>query len=214
MKKFVDLCKKPLLIASAALFVVFAVLLVVALVTPLGKTYSYKKTAEYPGTETKVTYTQKFTIKSKEKLEVTSKYEMSDEVKDVFKKLGASDADIAKMEEGDTEEYDYVRDGNKLFLGYTQKDYDALTAEEKEELAKDEETLTFKGYKILANLPKSATETEEIAFVNTVNPAVIIASAVLMGVAGVAALGCVVVLVLDKKGVIKTGATKTEAAAE
>lgn len=57
LKKFVDLCKKPILIASAAIFAAFMVTIIVVSCLPHANKYSYK--GEWLGTSMEMTMTFK-----------------------------------------------------------------------------------------------------------------------------------------------------------
>lgn len=210
MKKFVELCKKPFLYASAALFVVFTVLLVVALVTPLGNTFGKTVNLKDMGDGMPdFSITQTLTFEKDGNASVGVKFneaKYKDALKEVLgeaytDEIGNQAVEALKNEVND-QKFEYTKENGK----YVIKDYMELEV---------------KGNKLVPVVPEgeevTQEEIDEYTLTCTANSAVIIASAVLMGVSGIVLVGCVVVLVLDKKGVIKTGETKaeaTEAAAE
>ena len=80
MKKFINLCKKPLLIVAAALFVVSTVLLVLGYTIPMGKTYkgTYAMDAS-GGMGVNVKISMTITLKTNEKCLVKQTFEFDEE---------------------------------------------------------------------------------------------------------------------------------------
>ncbi len=145
MKKFVKLCRLPLLVVSAAIFLAFTVCLIVVSTMPHGKVYTsaYKyDVAKYiedmgMGELTKeqkdslkgvsFTYEQKITFTSKEKVTNEMKMEVSEETKTKMKNIlkevipGMTDEQFEtqykEYTKGQKVEYTYVVKDVKLWLG-------------------------------------------------------------------------------------------------
>ncbi len=176
MKTFVNLCKKPLLIVSAVLTLAFLVLLIVSYTTPLGKNYVYSKTQDGVEGKIEITLGDKYLMKYY---------------------LDGKEMDMSELYGDDGEGVDYVIKDGVIYVTFTEETYKELSDTVKEYLAKTMPKI--EGYKIVGTMG-----TDEMVAVCTANTAMQIVSIVLLVVSALALAGCVTVLVLDKKGIIKT----------
>lgn len=196
MKTFVNLCKKPLLLVSAVLFVVFTALLVVSFIMPLGNKYSAKVNLKdtMGASAPDFTISQSITLGKDGKAKMGIKLDekayknaMKELLGDLYNEENI-DKSIEAMNEAANEELSYKKEDGKVIINSFA-------------------TFEIKGYKLV--MPASTEKTPD--FVCTANTAVQTVSIVLMVVSGLALAGCVVVTLLDKKGVFDK---KSEAAAE
>ena len=199
MKKFVNLCKKPLLILSAVVFVLFTALLVVSFITPLGKSYSGTQTVSMKdlgfSSNEKIKFSATLTLVDDKTLEVSSKIDAK-QMKSLLKEVMG---DLYNEEYINNQISELEKDSKKQF-SYTKKDGKIVSSIG---------TYEMKGNKLV---PAGAEKLDmQVSLVCTANSAIQITSIVLMVVSGIALAGCVVVIVLDKKGVFNK---KSEAAAE
>lgn len=90
MKKNCKKLQRPMLILSAVLFVLFTVLLIVASVAPLGKTYVYsdKMSLSSFGVDAEIKVTQSITLSGDKKGETSAKFSSSSLKKILKEKLG------------------------------------------------------------------------------------------------------------------------------
>lgn len=202
MKKFIELCKKPLLITFAVVFVAFTVLLIAAYTTPFGNTYVSSQEVDFEGVAVQVEY--KMTFVSDTEVETTLKVKnTAAELRPKFEELYNEEIteeevqeEIDKMQEYNSGKGNYIKENGKLYAVYSDGE-----SEERIELG------DIKGYKIVG---KNILSGKEAEYVCTSNKAPQIASIVLMSVSGALAIACVVILVLDKVGVLSKKGDKAE----
>lgn len=101
LKKFVDLCKKPILIASAAIFAAFMVTIIVVSCLPHANKYSYKM--ELPGGSVEMTMTFKGDTVTQEV--VTKPVDGEAEVLSYEYKYRIEEGKLYLIDEDGTEEY-------------------------------------------------------------------------------------------------------------
>lgn len=181
MKKFINFCKKPLLIASSAVFAAFLIVLIVVSCLSHGKTYSLEMNMGF------ATMKEEIVLKSNDVVEVN--IYVNDELMPNMGARGtykiANKTLYVTNSDGETEKLGKI-DAYKIDLD--------LTA-----LLGDEDVPET----VLA-MVKDAKMTCELN-VNLRTTAI-----VFMSVFGVVAAACLVLFVLDKKGVIKYKEKSTE----
>lgn len=210
MKTFVNLCKKPLLIVSAVLTAALLVLLVLSYTVPFGKTY--KGTTER--TDEGVKYTTVTTItrgSEKVKVKMTTSFDeaaLRKSLKDEYPEMTDAqlDAQLAEIKANIKKYYDiedeyfYVVKDGKVYVDVMK------TAKSAKDVSTEEENVfaVVKGYKFVSETKENGKVVETTEYVCTANFAVQVTSIVFFVLFALATAGCVTVLVLDKKGVIKT----------
>lgn len=228
MKKLINLCKLPMLIVSAVIFVAFTVLTILSYTMPIAKTFSYteEKTEitaelkEYYGVDAK----QKSTIVFLGNNVVAAYYELEfdevaakaaemeyevteEEINESLQELKEINGVVLKYEvkDGklyiDGQEFGHFK-GNKFFYHTYELDENGDTKYELDEAG---------NLKLNENGEKIAIY-KDVEISNSTNSSLAIASVVLMAVSAVCLACCVTLLVLDKVGVLSKKETATETA--
>lgn len=177
MNKFLNFVKKPLIIISGAVFGVFLIMLIVVCALPHGKTYSYS-----------------FEMMNQHLMDIEMDFD-----KDTIFISMEYDEDLAK-EEGIPESQRYV----SVRVDYEIRNGKLYTREE------DSTTFEYGGeinsFKITMSGDEMGISFNDlkIELVCTTNVALRTISIVFMIVSGIVLVGSLVILVLDKKGILKS----------
>ena len=187
MKKFINLCKKPFLIASTSVFVLFFIALIVLVCLPRGNSYSYERDMTVASIKMKMTFKgDKVTMDTYTNSlgEESNQTETGDYRIEKGNLYSVEDGKVVKV--GDINAFKITINTDELM--------DIMIGADAEITA--EEAVQLKAYMRLIY-------GKEIVLVCGLTTALRTTSIVLMSVSGAVAVACLVLLILDKKGIIK-----------
>lgn len=187
MEKFINFVKKPLVIISGALFGVFLIMLIVICAIPHGKTYS----AETTITQNQMQGNIRISVELSDKVTLKMEYlsgDLFEGMDDEYRVITTSGE--YKIENGEL----FIKlDGNSDFQNVGK----------------------INSFKITQNEESSVLGSEGSSILEcTTNQALLVVSVVFMIISALVLAGSVTVLVLDKKGILKTETANAKAKIE